>query len=791
MKRLLWIALALVIAMGAAAPFLDADFFRPAIERALERGLGRRVEVGQAHFNLFTGPGFTLEDVTVYEDPRAGIEPFMFVGGLEARVRLLGLLSRRLEFSSLRLHEGADREKPTINLVKTAAGPWNFQFLLSSAPALSGAMPEIKMRGGRVNFKFDDTKSVFYFDDTDFDVAPSPDGSLDLRFSGAPSRTDRAAQNFGHFFVRGTWARANQRLDMKVELERSALDEVAHLIDRRGLGLHGIIALDAQLSGSPSHLDMTGQLQIDDIHRWDLLPKRGGGWRIPFAGMLDLHGERLGLASVFDTPNSPIALEFRARDFLSTPRWDASAELKQMPLATLLEVVRHMGSPLPEKLAADGSVSGAVRYSDQDGFGGRVGLQDASLMLPEGRPLRAASAVIAIDDNTLALEPCTVTVGDKEDADNESAEVEGGYDSGGGLDLKITTRGFNVADLHSFGLSAIPLLEKTPQGTWRGWARYRWTPGEPGEWSGEYDLQNARFAVDGLADPVRIQSAAVVSSGPRVAITRLRARAGAIAFTGEYRYEPLTTRPHKFHIEIARANAAELERLLAPALSRERGFIARTLRLGPAPVPEWLKSRRADGTLSIGRLSLGTGSLGDLDTHVDFARLLWDGALLRLVRVRANIAASDGPASSDPAGLEAATYTGDLAINLSGRAPHFRFDGKLQEVAYKGGRVDFEGSLDADGAGAEFPAGAHAEGCLHGRSIAFSAEADFRAVKGCFEMTVSPAGLRWKLPGIEVVQGGDTFYGTGATQADGRLVLDLANRNRQVRYSSAIASISQ
>ena len=173
-RRLLWIGLALIVMLGIAAPYLDADFFRPAIQRALERGLGRRVEVRKVYFNLFTGPGFTLDDVTIFEDPRAGIEPFAYVGAVEARVRLLSLFARRLEFSSLRLHEGPNRAPTSINLVKTAAGTWNFQFLLSSAPALSGAMPSIKMRTGRVNFKFADTKSVFYFDDADFDVAPVP-----------------------------------------------------------------------------------------------------------------------------------------------------------------------------------------------------------------------------------------------------------------------------------------------------------------------------------------------------------------------------------------------------------------------------------------------------------------------------------------------------------------------------------------------------------------------------------------------------------------------------------------
>src|ERR1700722_5884194 len=107
MKRAIIAALVLVLAVGFAAPHFEIEFARPKIARALERGLGRRVEVGPVHFNFFTGPGFKIEDVTIHEDPRAGIEPFAYVGTLEARVRLLSLFQHRLEFSSLRLNEAS------------------------------------------------------------------------------------------------------------------------------------------------------------------------------------------------------------------------------------------------------------------------------------------------------------------------------------------------------------------------------------------------------------------------------------------------------------------------------------------------------------------------------------------------------------------------------------------------------------------------------------------------------------------------------------------------------------
>ena len=125
MKRGIAIALLVFAAAGLAVEHFEIELFRPKIVRALERGLGRHVEVGKVHFNVFTGPGFTVDDVTIYEDPRAGIEPFAYVGKMEARVQLLSLFKRRLDFSSLRLGGPT-----TINLVKTDAGPWNFQFLL-------------------------------------------------------------------------------------------------------------------------------------------------------------------------------------------------------------------------------------------------------------------------------------------------------------------------------------------------------------------------------------------------------------------------------------------------------------------------------------------------------------------------------------------------------------------------------------------------------------------------------------------------------------------------------------
>ena len=85
MKRGLRIGIIVVVAiaiLGVAVPYAPVDFLKAPLERALERGLGRKVEVDAVSLTLFSGPGVSLDGVTIYDDPRAGIEPFAYANTL-------------------------------------------------------------------------------------------------------------------------------------------------------------------------------------------------------------------------------------------------------------------------------------------------------------------------------------------------------------------------------------------------------------------------------------------------------------------------------------------------------------------------------------------------------------------------------------------------------------------------------------------------------------------------------------------------------------------------------------
>ncbi len=743
-----------VMAIGIVAPFLSADAFRARIQEAVEQALHRKVEVGGVRFNLFSGPGFTLKDVTIHDDPSAGVEPLAYVESVQARVRLLSLFSNRLSFSNLRLDE------PSINLVKRDDGVWNFQLLLDRSrspkePPIDDA-PSIQVRSGRFNFKFGDVKSTFYFSDTDVDLDPGID-RLNFRFRGEPDRTDRAAQNFGRLLFRGVWIRKQSgepELNVDAELDRSAFDQAVKLIEGHGVGVHGIVASRAHIAGPLSKLAITGQLQLEDLHRWDLMPSKSGAWNLKYRGSLDLWNQQLRLETVPDTPSLPMVVKFDASRYLSQPRWALTADLRDVPSATLLEVARHMGAPLPDSVTADGKVAGVIGYSGAGGLQGQLRFESAALKLPSAEPITFQSAEVVVENSRISVGPAVVQM-----PNGQTAELEASYLlTSGDLRMRMSTTGMDIEELKSgtgpvLGAGALPVLDEFRKGSWKGWIGFVRAGKEEGAWQGELDVQNTLVDVQGMAEPVRIASASLSVDGDKFALTRIRGRGGDIPFTGEFRS------PRRLSIDIAAVTPDALEQLFLPALSRRQSLLSRTLRLGRPIAPEWLRARRVDASIKIGRLTIG----GE-DWAVKKARLLWEGTQVRLTGMDAH--------------REDAAAMGAIQIDLSGQRPAYSAQGRVENLVYKDGLLSVEGSAGAEGLGGEVTASAQGEGTFTGEDIAFASDAGFQTIAGNFAL--SP-GLRVKLTDVQISQGPDTYSGQGSTQPDGKLLLELTGARRQLR----------
>jgi hypothetical protein len=756
-------ALLLLTAAVLAAPHFGADRLRPRIHDTLERALGRQVEIlGKVRFTLFTSPGFSAERVVIHDHPSIGVEPLAYVNVLTARLSLWSILRGRLEFSSVELDDAS------INLTKTDWGSWNFESLMNRN--FLAAFPAVHILG-RLNFKFGDTKSVFYLTNADLDVTPpaGKSGEWKVRFAGEPARTDRPARGFGSLEAKGRWN--GHALDLDLRVDQNAVGEIIALVRGQHAGIHGLVSSRLHFAGPLDNLRINGSLTLQDIHRWDQMPAHGNEWPFDIAGRLDLLKQTLELESHSASRQTPpIAVRFRASDYLSQPHWGVSVNWNQFPLEPLIELARHMGAEIPPKLKVAGTLDGAIGYAGQGSLQGELGFRNTVVTIPDSAPIRFEAARMLCDRGHLHLTPAVVKT-----AQEDQAQIEADYAfDTQNFALAISTGSMDVASLRSqVSLAAVPWLEQVQSGRWKGQLKYTWRPPsvedeEETGWTGKIELADAQLPLDGLADPLRIETANAQIQQQSVALDHMRVRVGGVLATGDYRYEPGAARPHRLRVAIGDLDAAELERVLMPALERRGSLIARALRR--VPVPDWLDARHIDGTVQIGALTIGDVRLEKLR-----ARLLWDALKVELGGIQAR--------------MENGNVTGTLAVNLRGARPSYRLVAKVKTMDFRGGKVDTEAVVETSGTGAELMVNLRAEGTFNGRAIEMASLPPLKLVSGAYKFAWSRNLPRLQLTDLQLTTGTDVFTGRGGTQDDGRLVVQLSSGTREIRVTGSLAQL--
>lgn len=804
---------ALLIAAGMVAPRLNADRYGWRLKSSLERSLGRQVEIGKVHFSLFPSPAFSVEPtdsgpgIVIHEDPSIGIEPMAYVETMKVRPSLWSLLSGRFVIASISLEDDV-----SINLTKTGQGSefgrWNFATFVN--PSVMSSTPAIHVRNGRIHFKFGDTKSVFYLTETDLDISPPAARGAGWRVycSGKPARTDRSNQGLGSFTLSGRWYVSPERVDMDLQLDRTGLGEITALVRGQSGNIHGTVSSRLHFGGPINNIGIDGRLTIQDVHRWDLLPPQGQGWPIDVRGRLDLLSQELDLqSSSAANAAPPLWVRFRATNYLSQPRWAVDVNWNRFPVGPLMELATHMGAQFPPGLNLSGTMDGAIGYSGEGGFQGQLAFHGAALTIPDSPPVRFDEASIILDHGHVRLSPALV-----HSADQDQAEIQADYAmTEQTLDLSISTEAMKVASLRSqVALAAVPWLEQVKSGEWSGQLHYHREPtaasvlvsggvgsltstaggsgsggagvtgnaaagagsiaaGSPGSvaagWSGRLEIRDAEIPLPGLADPVLLVSAHAQIDGARVVLDQIDAAAGKVAFTGEYRYEPGATRPHRLRLRIEELDAADLEAELMPTLRRNAGLLARAL--GRQSLPAWIEDRQLDGSVQIADLLLG-------GTHVENlrARLVWDVARVELDGLQAK--------------LDRAAITGKLAINLRGNRPSYKLTGNVKGLNWQSGKVDAEGTLETFGTGSQVMDNLTSEANFTASALDFGAVSPWRSVSGSASLAWSP---RLRLTGLNLKMEDEIYTGSGATLDDGRLVILLSNGSKEMRMTGTLAKL--
>lgn len=127
MKRLLIVAgvvLGVLLLAAVLVPvFVNADSFRPELEKRLSAALNRPVHIGKLQASIFSG-GASAEDFSVADDPAFSKGPFLQASSLKVGLHMIPLIfSKRLEVTSVTV------QKPEIILLRNSAGKWNYSSL--------------------------------------------------------------------------------------------------------------------------------------------------------------------------------------------------------------------------------------------------------------------------------------------------------------------------------------------------------------------------------------------------------------------------------------------------------------------------------------------------------------------------------------------------------------------------------------------------------------------------------------------------------------------------------------
>ena len=756
----------LLIVAGIAAPFLGIDRFRERIRASLEAALMRQVSLGEVHLNLFTGPGFQVDDVEIGEDPALGAEPFAYVKTLNAVPRLWSLWTGRLEFASLRL-EGAQ-----VNLARnsTASGGirWNFEPLLR--PGILAAFPAISLKSGRINFKVGNLKSVFYLLDADLDIAPpsTDTGDWQLRFRGNPARTDRPALGSGSFQAKGRWRQASRtpgHIDVELQLRKSEIGDLIRLINGEEMGLHGIVSGRAHLTGAAEAIGISGQVTVEDIHRWDQSPPKGEGWPLVLSGRLNIPAQELEIdARVTGKGNPVLSTHYRVTGYLAQPRWGVSLSCNQFPIEPILPLARHMGIALPANLRMTGKLDGAIGYTGQGAIEGKMAFHDTAIAIPDSPPVRFENAEVLLHGGHARLAPALVHT-----LSNDVAQLDADYQfDTQALDLNISTASMSIASLRNqAALAAVPLLEQVRSGTWNGNLQYRVRQGGIAVWTGRIELDAVEIPFAAFSKPIQLDSAQAEIDGPRVSLQKVRAHSGGITAQGDYRYEPDELRPHRFRLTVPEADAAALEKLLRPALKRGN-LLAMALRFGRAPVPDWMRDWHAEGTLQIGVLRVG-----DLAFERVRSRVLWDLTQVTLPDIQAR--------------FEGGTAAARASIDLRNRTPSYRMSARLNGLEWKGGQLNADTVLETSGMGNETLSNLRSHGSFSARNLDLAPPDKFRTAAGTYEYTGTNRAPRIRFSDLQITAGDDLYQGAGQTQSDGQLVVQLASGAKQLSLTGSLA----
>lgn len=371
---LVYLLLLVVLLLAILPPLLNVNRFKRRIVASISASLGRPVHLDTVSLVLLPFPGFKIENFVVSEDPAFGAEPVIHANNVQATLRVSSLWRRRVEFSTISLQE------PSINLVHTSQGKWNFESILLQASRIpaaptgqlkSGAdprFPYIEAMDARLNIKFGDEKLPFSLTEADFALWLPDPGQWRLRLQAKPTRTDSSASDTGKISLEGSLGRAERfdliPIDVSGEWKNAPLGEASRVVTGRDAGIRGELKINVSARGTVGASVVDAALELKGARRAEFVPPR------PLDLRVECQANSTGTFHAFHQlrcswpPSEPSLLNLTG-DLpdvynLDSASFDVAAP--RLPASSLVDWLRIASARVPADVTATGTISGKMTH---------------------------------------------------------------------------------------------------------------------------------------------------------------------------------------------------------------------------------------------------------------------------------------------------------------------------------------------------------------------------------------------------------------------------------------------
>ena len=268
------VLLVLLAAIIALPFFLDVNQFKPELQSKLSSALGREVSVGKLKLSLLSG-NVAVEEISIADNPSFSRSPFVNAQSLKVGIELKPLIFSK----SIRI-TGITLDHPSITLIRSPSGQWNFSDLgggsepKATSSGLSGqsngfsgeavSIQQLKITGGQitiVNGRQQSKPSVY----NNVDILAN-----DLSYTTAfPFSLTASMPGQGTLKLEGKAGPFNKQdmlmTPLSAELVVKHFDLIASGFVEPGSGLAGLVDFSGSVTSDGRQVRSKGSASVDKL----------------------------------------------------------------------------------------------------------------------------------------------------------------------------------------------------------------------------------------------------------------------------------------------------------------------------------------------------------------------------------------------------------------------------------------------------------------------------------------------------------------------------------------------